>query len=786
MTGALGTLSDDELLQERERLLKAQRHEDLSTRFDTDPSSLTPDELGELKNLSAPQVDAEKQARKEVGSLKVTGPQITSAAKRTAAAVSDAISSVNKTRRFTLDGINESIAETLGMPVDLATQALGLAGIDIKDPVLGSKQIKEAFEKAGAISGQEPEEVLDRFLKRAAKSVGSVAGTVAGATMLAPKLAASSVPWLAAAFRELVRNPANFARRELAASVPAGTSAATAEEGMRVAGVPEESRGFKIGSLVAEILGGTFGAKSADRKPGTRTPEGREERVVDTITGRSQDHTARGLDIELGRNTAELEQLPGYRPTTAQASGDTGLLRTERDARTVAPGFEADLSDRLAAQMEAARDELSRLTGQKLTPTEAGQNIRSEIREARRAAKDDERAAWSQIDPRTRTPIDNVIRKIYDIKTGMKEGELASSMPAVVNDLGDNIVNLYGSTLGALQRNPAKALEDVQSWRSRTSFEKRQEQALAAPDNRKLARLQQLEDALNQAIDDLGNAPGEMGRLVREASRKTRERVTTFDKGPVGRVQQRGDFEGNRVPDSDVADTFVSTGKPQPETFASLVKATGSRGKAIEAAQNILMQNLERSITSGEGLSVNKLGKFLDDPSNAELLRAVYANDPGQIGRLRALEKNLRSRAQSTSPLIRGESTSAEKLTGAQGLREELSTPRIMDKILGARFPTVGGVTVRAAGAGARGIEDRLLQQRDALTFQLFKDAMLDPQLARDLIRRVEDRTDKRLQQRLHGYLTRYANPEEGDEEGMSDGSRKGLTIDIYKRSGEE
>ena len=757
-------LSDEALQAERQRLIGTVRREELTSKYDADPSSLADEELEELKTLTQPLVVDEKQQRRDVGSVKVTGPGITSAARRTAAAALDAGSAGLRTSASFLDGVNTAVAKTLGMPVDLVNQALSLAGVDTKNPVLGSRQLEDAFRAVGAATGEEPDGAVNRFVKRAGETIGGAAGMAATAALAAPKLAATAVPVISNLFKELLKNPTNFARRELGAAVPAGVTAAGAEEGMRAADVPEESTGFKVGSLISEIVGGVFGAKAGDRAPSRRTPTGREEKVAGVIAGRSQDHTPRGLDIELGRNAGELEQIPGYRPTTAQASEDTGILRTERDAKAAVPGFEADLSDRLAGQMEAARDELSRVIGKRLSPTEAGTEIRTGINDARKVAKTTERAAWKLIDPKLRTPFDKVIRELWDIKNSVKEGERATSMPAVVDELTDNLVQTYGGILASLSKNPAKALEDVQSWRSRVSTDLREEEAQLAPDARKVARLEQLSRKLNEAITDLGTMPGDQGRLVRDASKLTRERATTYDEGPVGKVRQRGPYDGSRIPESDVADQFVSTGKPQPENFLALVKATGSRSKAVEAAKSILAQNLERSVASGEGLSVTKLDRFMESPSTKELLRAVYSNDPNQLARLNQIRRNLTSRAQSTRPLVGGASTTTEKLTGSIGLEQELKAPRLLDRIIGARIPSVGGQVARAGAGVARGVEDRMHAKNDALTFQLFRDAMLDPELARDLLRRTGERADKRTQQRIHGYLAHYAADDEEGE----------------------
>lgn len=345
-------------------------------------------------------------------------------------------------------GFNEVTADTLGAPVDAVTWVLNqIPGVKIEHPFGGSESIKRGM---AAVGVPNPDEVpAENTAERIARGTG---GGIAG--MIVPEAVVGALAKTGTMAPQAVETAQRVFGRsqgagDLAKAAAVGaTAGATGETAAELA--PDQYK--PIARLAGNVAGGVGGALAAE------TPR----LVVEAARG-ARDYVApmskAGQEVTAGRTLAERasspadvvdaldnrphELVPDSRPTTAQLTGDMGLLSLEREVQTRNPGdFQqrraeqnavrvdalsgiqphgnpADVSAGLRRQLadidQTTSQAIERTTqdartqadgiGGTVPPEQRGSALRAALQDAENAARAHEEDLWRAVDPEGRLAI---------------------------------------------------------------------------------------------------------------------------------------------------------------------------------------------------------------------------------------------------------------------------------------------------------------------------------------------------------------------------------------------
>lgn len=329
-------------------------------------------------------------------------------------------SSIGSIAKQVPTGFNETLADTLGAPVDLMTwglnktTSLGAKGIDaatryvgdklgvdvpapagslsaqitgkspfdapmIKTPLGGSDSIKSAMGLIGADPRDEPANTTAEKIARGAGS--GIAG------MVAPEAIIGALGKVGAVTPQIVEGAGKVIGRssgvgDVAASTAIGATGGAAGEGAAEL-APEQ---FKpIARMAGSLAGGGVGLVGAQAAravpPAVRgakeffapmSEPGREAIAGRTLESRAENPTA----VRDALDNAPREIVPGSKPTTFQLTGDMGLGSLERETATKSP---SDFQQRRADQNTSRVDALQGIqpTG---APAEVSNALRGHLR----------------------------------------------------------------------------------------------------------------------------------------------------------------------------------------------------------------------------------------------------------------------------------------------------------------------------------------------------------------------------------------------------------------------
>lgn len=248
----------------------------------------------------------------------------------------------------TASGFNEGVADFAGLPVDLFNEGLKMLGIPMPDkPVMGSAFIKKYIMPEPV----EPQTPGERILARMGKEIGAnvipQAGIAKATATAGARVAKEGATQLADPTKmEVVKNLPALIVEELSKVPPA--TLALVETGLAAsaglgAGVMNEifPKGGPIADFIGELIGGvgpsaTLGlirkskemATAAGRKLlGLETEDAAKGRIGETFNS-----IADAEKVNAGVDKAEKlsAEIPGFKPTTGQATGEPGLMQAER------------------------------------------------------------------------------------------------------------------------------------------------------------------------------------------------------------------------------------------------------------------------------------------------------------------------------------------------------------------------------------------------------------------------------------------------------------------------
>lgn len=251
-------------------------------------------------------------------------------------------------------GINESLANFAGMPVDLMNAGLSALGLPMsKEPFGGSESIKGAIQP---LLTEEAHTPTERVVKRVGEELGAALPMI-GASLKMVKMGVDAPKLFQGIFHDISRvDPAQLARVETALATVAGAGAGVGRETVREIW-PE---GGPVADFFGELVG-SFGAtgtlallrKVQDapgaimRFAGFRT----EQEIKEEVSGKL-DKLVDPERLEQGMEQATKlqEEIPGFQPTLGQTEGGPGVVSAER-------GFERKQGSKGVREFEERRQQ---------------------------------------------------------------------------------------------------------------------------------------------------------------------------------------------------------------------------------------------------------------------------------------------------------------------------------------------------------------------------------------------------------------------------------------------
>lgn len=226
-------------------------------------------------------------------------------------------------------GVNEGLAQTLGLPVDIVNSGLQMLGLGTDEPFLGSKSLQSFLESAGVMQA---EKVGFEAERRIGKEIGATLPFIGGVGVLArgAKLAATGVPTLGRALIEpAIQRPARTMAGELVAATGAGAGAAVAEK-VAPGSQGAEITGQIIGGVAPSLAPTALIARGIGSLTKRFSPKAQEKKARELVQGLlGEEVTTRvAQDIRAGQDVAG--QIPGFTPSTAEISGSPSLIATQR------------------------------------------------------------------------------------------------------------------------------------------------------------------------------------------------------------------------------------------------------------------------------------------------------------------------------------------------------------------------------------------------------------------------------------------------------------------------
>ena len=700
-----------------------------------------PSESGEILLQEPPRMTGiERVGRSVVDTLSDTASTVGGAAMnfmRGYPKAVDRIAAVN------VEGLNRGMAALLDMPIGIVNSVLRFAGLPpASDPERGFRSL---FNQLGVTGKVDPQDLSERVMMRIAEEIGVAGPMAALAPAAGVAVTASRVPQIAQFLRDVAKDPGGFMKRELAMAAQSGAGAAGAREvGSGDLGEAAAQIGTPLAIQAGRAgLSGIAGALNLGK-------EAQERYVAGRMMGASQAPTPQALahEIDVGAGMyrepgiGQTEPLiPGFNPTVAQSVPTGPMQGLERRITTNVAGVE-QLNDRLAAQAEAVRQAMG-FNDPRLMEEAAGRTIRGDVTAH---LKDLERARSREADPlfaaaratnATVIPAKALSRLVDELKTA--KGDEAKAIEQAIRAF-----NVYGTP------NIDTSINGLMSTRSVLT------RMTSDPDVPGHAK-RVIGSALEDLDTELSAASPEFARGI-EAYRRRSEPINLMGRpvkeGGAGEVTEKAPETGKfKMPESDIPETFVGTGKAQPESFGALLRSVGSRSKAITAAKTILQQNMQKSITgAGERVTSQKLGNYLRE--NESLVKGAFGEDHFQ--NLRQIRNLLKRAEVSTRPV-----TPQSPTAYLQAQKTEQTVFMKLWTAIRQGAERVGQLKPLSAKAIARRAARGEVESSGIQADMLLRDALLDPQFAKALLSRVGSREAEAAMPRMRAYLTNLGGEEE-------------------------
>ncbi|MCH8858893.1 MAG: hypothetical protein IID54_04850 [Proteobacteria bacterium] len=238
-----------------------------------------------------------------------------------------------------------------------------------------------------------------------------------------------------------------------------------------------------------------------------------------------------------------------------------------------------DLLDRRASNAVRLARQRADEAGPDISRQEASTIVRNELDAGLVDARAQERAFWKAIDPSGETTISTLPlrERVKELRARQRKADKPENVP-------DEIANVIEK-----QFDDAETVEELLALRSRILEDGRAERALPAPNRRKIANLNSLQESILETLGATADAlPGELGARARAAIEFSRDLNEKFLRGPIGRVLGFERAGGAKVPDIQTLEKLFQPGiKGDVGVQALLRAASGNEGLVAATEQFI-------------------------------------------------------------------------------------------------------------------------------------------------------------------------------------------------------
>lgn len=506
-----------------------------------------------------------------------------------------------------IQGFNVGVAKGAGSLVDLVNGALSVFGLDVENPVGGSRFNQQQLAGVGAAPqpGQERQQLGK--VGRITEEIGAVS-VPAGAVNVAAR-AAKFNP--ADDPGSLIRPVLDFFQKSPGKANAAELTAATGAGIGATIGLQIDPDG-PYGELAGQLIGGLASSPTilAEVSPKVIANVRRSARVLFTDAG-AKDIASQIVQKSVSDQKQTIEKLkapsdasPGSELTVGKEVGDPGLLALERSLLSKSEELGDGISQSFAKTNKAIQDDLSSVRGggtiasarvafqdkinylqvlseqrikqavisannktSKLSPNtpreRTNEIVRKEIEDAYDAARAQETELWNAIPGSTKTSVDGTRGVIADI---LKGRDRVVDDP---KDLPQDILSLFRGKRALRGQQPVSRLLTL---RKRVLAAMRNERGQDVPNRRKIGILNKIQGAL---LDDISTVGGQEVDLARAFSADLNQRFTQGTVGDFLDFQRTGE---SSVPASLTLET--SAGKAGPAGAVALDdinRATGTQ-----------------------------------------------------------------------------------------------------------------------------------------------------------------------------------------------------------------
>lgn len=434
---------------------------------------------------------------------------------------------------------------------------------------------------------------------------------------------------------------------------------------------------------------------------------GRERIVGDALTRMAQN--PRGLADSLTRNPTEI--VPGSPRSTAEVSGDVGLMQGERAVRSMDPRAGAEFALRDAQRNAARGTAMERMApGGGMDLQEGGNVLRERLAVQHRNSRQQVRAAYQGVDA---------------------DGSAVFSGQPIYDRAAPIVAEMYGrSTKGT----PPELADIVQRFRAeRLSFGDLQAvdrelgsiagQASVKGDNTLAATAGRLRETITAALDDPASgfrADQRVRYLVAKTLRSNQG--ATFEEGAVGRATDMNQFGRYTMPAERVPGTVMSGPTAIRQLEAAVLGDPRARVAAQRSFVTMMRDSIQNATPDAAGQltdSAAKFHRFLAD--NGDTARILFGRDGSQtLGRI---ARDFTSRQMVDN---------AGRAAGSNTF-QNLSTAGLLSAVSGG---TVNPTNALASNL-ARPLQWLYGLGTETMIRELMTEAMLNPALARQLAARA-------------------------------------------------
>lgn len=610
-------------------------------------------------------------------------------------------------------GVNEGLAEFLGMPVDIVNSALSMVGAGAEEPIGGSESLKNLLSQFGVMRPEMPGYEVSR---RVGKEVGAAlpAITGVGAAARAAPLAVTGVKGLGRTLIEpAIQKPARTAAGEVIAGIGAGFGGAAAEQ-VAPGSTGAEITGQIVGGMAPALtptatVGRLVGAARQRMAPTAQRQVAREQ--LTGMLGEEITETV-GKKIVAGQEVAG--KVPGLKPSLAELAESPSLVRTQqaREARltgapleqavarhegnvaaindfaeSVAPTGVVDVDvviDRAGKKVESLLSDIEGARPTQAVPkgkpnlSNVGASMREELINRRRAASAEmsnmaDDMGLNDVDI---TPQFDEIRENL-IETMTPSGRFARTeyTPDVVKTLiDDRSVNVPTS------------LEDLKILREAMGDELRGTVGGAAPDYRKARSLKMGIKQLDDALETL-EFPGDLGTQYKKFRTAYYDNVIVpFERGAAFKVKQKGTKGHYVTEDERVAHTFFG---PKKETdMAQFVRVFGDDPEQMDAMRSVIMDDFRTAVVREGEIKPRLMERWLERFSGSLNQIPGVRNELADVASAN-MALNKRNASLDVRSRQIGDAILTKKLKGFQGgaksgeqvVSDAIKNPRLMRQL---------------------------------------------------------------------------------------------------------